>query len=223
MISQTEPEESIDQQVAEHLKANPAFFDQFPEVLRELELPHQTGNAVSLIERQVRTLREESQRYQQQLEELIGVAQANMELNKRLHNLTLTLIDAVTFDEVIDVLQDKLHDDFKAEAVELHLFTIAEADRDTNPDLNGFRDFLDTGKPRCGRLSDSQLQFLFGPQAEDIKSTALIAISGQGLMGVLAIGSHVPERFNSGMGTEYLMRLGEIVSKTLEVVSEPGI
>ena len=145
------------------------------------------------------------------------------ELNKRLHRLTLTLIDAVTFDEVIDVLQDQLHDDFKAEAVELHLFTAAEADRESNPDLNGFREFLDNGRPRCGRLSEAQLSFLFGPQAEDIKSTALIPIEGQGLLGLLAFGSLNPDRFDSDMGTEYLTRLGQIVSKTLEVVSEPGI
>jgi len=212
----------MDQTVVEHLKTHPEFFDRHPEVLVELELPHQSGEAVSLIERQVKTLREEAQKYQQQLEELIIIARENTELNRRLHDLTLTLIDAVNFDEVVDVLQDKLHDDFEAEAVELHLFTAAESDRETNPQLNGFREFLDGGNPRCGRLAEDQLNFLFGPQAEDIRSTALIPIGGQGLLGLLAFGSHNPNRFHSSMGTDYLTRLGEIVSKTLEVVSEPG-
>ncbi len=123
---------------------------------------------------------------------------------------------------MVNALQDRLHEDFHAEAVELHLFFSEEADREANPDLDGFADLLDSGKPVCGPLAMAQLTYLFGPQAEDIKSTALIAIKEQGILGVLAIGSQNKDRFHPGMGTDYLTRLGEIVSKTLEVVSEPG-
>ena len=42
------------------------------------------------------------------------------------------------------------------------------------------------------------------------------------LLGLLAFGSHNEQRFLQGMGTDYLTRLGEIVSETLEVVLEPG-
>jgi len=143
-------------------------------------------------------------------------------MNRRLHRLTLTLIETVTFDEVVNALEDNLHDDFEAEAMELRLFSAAEADRENNPELDGFAEFLDSRTPKCGRLPQAQLSYLFGPQAEDILSTALIPIRGQGLLGLLAFGSTSHHRFHPGMGTEYLTRLGEIVSKTLEVVSEPG-
>lgn len=214
--------DTIEGTVVDYLKANPDFFQRYPGLLTDLELQHDTGDAVSLVQRQVSHLREEAAGYKRQLEELIAVARENQQLNEKLHQLTLTLIDAVNFDEVVNVLEDKLHDDFQAEAVELHLFSAAEAAGETNPDLDGFRQFLDGRSPQCGRLSQQQLQYLFGPQAEDIRSTALIPIVGQGLLGLLAFGSHTEQRFHPGIGTDYLNRLGEVVSKALQVVLEPG-
>ncbi|MEE9358082.1 DUF484 family protein [Candidatus Vondammii sp. HM_W22] len=211
-----------EQIVIQYLESHPDFFKHHSTLLERLELAHQSGGAVSLIERQVASLREQSNGYKQRLEEFIAVARENELLNDRLHDLTLTLIDNIEFDEVLNTLQDKLHDDFQAEAVELHLFSAGEADQESNPDLDGFSDFLDRGTPECGRLTKQQLTYLFGLQAEDIQSTALIPILGEGLLGILAIGSHSEHRFHPGMGTDYLTRLGEIVSKTLEVISEPG-
>lgn len=215
--------EDRDELVSIHLKGNPDFFLRHPEILKHLELPHSSGDAVSLIERQVKVLREEAASYQHKLEKLISVAKENEELNRRLHHLTLTLIAAATFDEVVNALEDEFHDDFQAEAMELHLFSAAKADRELNPDLDGFAQFLDAAVPQCGHLPHAKLEYLFGPQAAQIRSTALIPIKAQGLLGLLAFGSNSDHRFHPEMGTEYLTRLGEIVSKTLEVVSEPGL
>ena len=225
MSPQPEPT-GDDQEIASlltgYLAEHPDFFDRNPELLASLVLPHSSGKAVSLIERQVTALRQQAEQSRRRLEEFVAIARENELLNERLHHLTLHLIGCGDFDEVVNTLQDLLHDDFRAEAVELHLYSTSEADYQNNPDLDGFRDFLNGEKPRCGRLTEEQLKYLFGPQAEDIASTALIPIKGEGLLGVLAIGSHSEHRFHPGMGTDYLIRLGEIVSKTLEVVSEPG-
>lgn len=226
MNLQSEPScdtENREEIVLAHLRDNPDFFSHYPELLRQLELPHSSGDAVSLIERQVKVLREETAGYKQKLDKLISVARENEKLNQRLHHLTLTLIAAATFDEVINALEDQFHDDFQAEAMELHLFSAAQADREINPDLDGFGTFLDASVPQCGHLPYAKLEYLFGPQAEQIRSTALIPIKAQGLLGLLAFGSYGEHRFHPEMGTEYLTRLGEIVSKTLEVVSEPGL
>lgn len=225
MSSQPEPTPDypqIEQNLITYLNDHPDFFDRNPELLTKLELSDNKGNAVSLIERQVAALREQAEQDRRKLEEFVAIARENELLNERLHRLTVKLIECCDFEEVINTLQDLLHDDFRAEAVELHLYSASEMEQSTNPDLDGFRDFLDSNRPRCGRLPAARLEYLFGPQAEDIASTALIPIRGDGLLGVLAIGSHSEHRFHPGMGTDYLIRLGEIVSKTLEVVSEPG-
>jgi uncharacterized protein YigA (DUF484 family) len=40
--------------------------------------------------------------------------------------------------------------------------------------------------------------------------------------GILAIGSRDRERFHAGKGVDFLRRLGDIVSHTLQAVSVPG-
>lgn len=219
------------EEVAAYLEAHPDFFEGRDELLTRLKVPHQgSGTAVSLIERQVAMLREENERLSGQLQQLLEVARDNDGLNHRLHRLTLSLIDAATFEEVVDVLEDELHDQFKADAVELRLFSAmeleqqlaSEHDRGRPAEAAKFRDFLDRGRPACGHLSNDQLAFLFGPLADDIGSAALIPIRGEGIVGVLAIGSRDEGRFHAGKGTHFLARLGEIVSRTLQVVSVPG-
>jgi uncharacterized protein YigA (DUF484 family) len=214
------PSDALEQQVADYLESHPDFFERHPELLQQLELTHQSNGAPSLIERQVKNLREEAARYRHKLEKLIAVAHENEELNQRLHKLTVTLIDTVDFDEAINALQDRLHEDFGAEAVELHLFS--NTDLEHSPDLDGFKPFIDAGKPWCGQLDPERRAYLFGPQADDVRSSAMIPIRDEGVLGVLAIGSTDARRFQTNLGTDYLARLGEIVSKTLEVVSEPG-
>jgi uncharacterized protein YigA (DUF484 family) len=212
--------ETAEKEVVDYLGTNPDFFQRHPELLKDLELPHQSGDALSLIERQVQMLREEATTHKQKLEELIRVAHENEQLAQRLHRLTLTIIDTIDFDELVNVLQDTLHEDFQAEAVELHIYTHHEDE--SKPDLDGFRELLDKGAPQCGRLSPDKLEYLFGPQAEDVKSTAMIPFREESILGILAIGSSDEHRFHAGMGTEYLSRLGEVISKSLEVRSEPG-
>jgi uncharacterized protein YigA (DUF484 family) len=214
-----------------YLASHPDFFVGRDRLLSHLHLYHpDSGAAISLIERQVALLREDNERLSSQLHELLEVARDNEQLNGRLHHLTLNLIDAATFEEVVDVLEDELHDQFRADAVELRLFSTLELEQQlANEHQRGrpaeaakFREFLERGNPLCGHLGAEQLVFLFGTLAENIGSAALIPVRGDGIVGVLAIGSRDPERFHAGKGTHFLARLGEIVSRTLQVVSVPG-
>ncbi len=209
--------------VADYLLAHPDFLDTRPDVLARLQLPHASGGAVSLVERQLRLLREQTNRYRHQLEELVSVARDNDTLNRRLHGLILALIDAREFNEVVDVLQDELREQFRADAVELKLFSADTIDgHAAEPGPALFRDFMDKGRPSCGPLDGPQLEYLFGPQAGETGSAALIPLHTATLAGVLAIGSRDRERFHPAKGVDFLRRLGEVVSHTLQAVSVPG-
>jgi len=216
-----------EQAIVAYLADHPDFFERHLGLLRELQLPHPTnGQAISLLERQVMTLRTQAQQYRAQLEDLIQVARENERLNKQLHVLTLALIETGTLDEVFNTLQDELRSQFQADAVELRLFSAADLDKAVNEGEPGpamFRDFMDRGKPKCGMLKEPQLVFLFGSQAGDTGSVALVPIAGERAIGILAIGSRDPNRFHPGKGTEFLRRLGEVVSRTLQVLAEPGV
>ena len=210
--------------IADYLISHPDFFERHPKALAAIDIPHPTGDAVSLIERQVRTLRDQSVNYRGQLEELITVARENDALAKRLHRLTLALIETQTFDEVLNTLQDELREQFKADAVEMKLFASDQLEahaHETVPAL--FRDFLQRARPNCGQLEKAQLEYLFGPQAGETGSAALIPLTAPPMAGVLAIGSRDPERFHQGKSVDFLQRLAEVVSAKLQSASSPGV
>ena len=60
-----------DEQIVDYLRAEPDFFKRHPNLLSELNLPHDTGQAVSLIERQVAILRERNMQMRRRMNELL--------------------------------------------------------------------------------------------------------------------------------------------------------
>ncbi|RMG36917.1 MAG: DUF484 family protein [Gammaproteobacteria bacterium] len=210
--------------VADFLVAHPDFLVRHPEVLAEIDIPHPTGDAVSLIERQVRTLREQNRRLRGQLDSLVAIARENDATANRLHRLTLALIEARSFEEVLNTLQDELRNLFQADAVEMKLFSaeeLASHAAEAGPAM--FADFIQAERPTLGELPPSQLEYLFGSQATETGSVALIPLHAPPLVGVLAIGSHDPQRFHAGKSVDFLKRLADVVSASLSAVSSPGI
>jgi len=213
-----------EEQIAEYIIAHPDFFTRHADALAAIDIPHPTGDAISLIERQVRTLRDQSLNYRRQLEDLVAVARENDALAKRLHRLTLALIEARSFDEVLNTLQDELREQFKADSVEMKLFASEQLEAHAHePGPALFSDFLKRARSNCGQLDKAQLEYLFGPQAGETGSAALIPLTAPPLAGVLAIGSRDPQRFHEGKSVDFLQRLAEVVSATLQAASGPGV
>jgi uncharacterized protein YigA (DUF484 family) len=84
-----------------------------------------------------------------------------------------------------------------------------------DPALRSFETLFAAGKPRCGQVRDSQREFLFGAEAADIGSVALVPLMGRDPPGLLALGSVERDRFHPGMSTEFLMRMGELIADAL--------
>jgi uncharacterized protein YigA (DUF484 family) len=225
--TESTPVDEREEQLVDYLNEHPDFFINHPDLLGRIEIPHESGAAVSLIERQVESLRSQLHVSQERLEALVEVARTNDQLQQRMHRLTLELIDAATFEEVLNALEDELHDDFKADAVELRLFSARHIDEHLDQTLGGqsatFEQFFSQNQPICGKLDQTQLDYIFGTEGDRITSTALIPLKSEGVLGLLAIGSCDPERFAPHHGTEFLNRLGEVISRTLQAVSLPGI
>ena len=219
MSDMTDYNEHFEAEIADYLYRHSDYFTRHPELLQTLRVPHSAGQGtVSLVERQTQLLRDKANEYRKQLEHLIAVARENDDLNRRLHELTLTLIETDDLDRLMDVLLDDLREQFNADAVELKLFSSENLEQAVNerqavPLM--FDDFMKQGKPKCGALKKEQLQYLFGSMAAETGSVALIPLMHNGVEGVLAIGSHDPQRFHPGKDTEFLQRLGDLVSHAL--------
>ena len=210
--------------VADYLRDNPDFFLNNTSLLAALQVPHAVGPAVSLVEHQVKVLRDQNSQLKRKLMDLVHVARDNNRLNERMHQLTLGLINATSLEALLDTLRENLLVEFKADTVTLRLAGLPEArarecavdlfDTDSN-ELNHFEAFLKSSRPQCGRFKQEQLQYLFGDQAQAIESVALIPLGPKVSLGLLAIGSREASRFHPGMGTLFLTHLGELTGLLL--------
>ena len=206
--------------VAAYLGAHPEFFERHPELLAGLRVPHASGQAVSLIERQVEVLRGQLQTERRRLAHLIARAQDFETLSARLHTLALHLIAAKDLEHVESILHEALRRDFNAEAVTLRLFPLDSDAADPDPTVAAFVDFLEREHSLCGPLDAERNGVLFAEQDGDLRSAALIPVRTDRQCGVLAIGSSDPDRFGTDMGTDLLDRLGEIVGQKLRVLHQ---
>ncbi len=218
-----------DLSVAEYLQTYPDFFERNSPLLAKLRLPHlrDGGSTVSLVERQVEVLRERIQSLERKLKELVDVARANDALAERIHRLSQRLIRAHTLLDTINAVEASLREDFDARNSVLVLFLPEARSQEeaagrflrtgdlNDPQIKTFESLLQAGKPRCGQIRDAQRDFLFGKDSVEIGSVALTPLGPKGAIGILAIGASDAERFHPAMSTEFLSRIGELVSYAL--------
>ncbi|GAB0148138.1 MULTISPECIES: DUF484 family protein [Marichromatium] len=223
MITQAEqPEtrdEALEATVAAYLQRHPDFFEHHPEILITLRIPHPTGDAVSLIERQVRALRQELDTERQRLGQLIARAREYESLSTRLHALVLRLIAINDPDRLCEETRETLLQEFRADAVTLKLFPLDPETAAPDPLTAAFKDFLARKHALCGPLDADKAEVLFGEAAASVRTAALVPIRTAERSGVLAIGSSDPERFRPELGTDLLDRLGEIIAHKLSAVT----
>ncbi|WP_054773956.1 DUF484 family protein, partial [Methylogaea oryzae] len=184
-----------------HLQAHPDFFTAHPELLEKLYIPHARGAAVSLVEKQLDLLRDKNRRLQHQLDELLDIARDNDKLFQRLHQLTLAMLDADDLETALASLADTLYQCFDADFVAVRIFL----DRPDAPlsdvflaplGINPFGAMLAQQKPLFGRLNIEQGKLLFGADADQVASSAVVPLLRGDWQGLLGIGSRDEQRFH---------------------------
>jgi len=215
-------------QVADYLLAHPEFFERHGTVLARLKLPHQRGSAaVSLVERQVLVLRDKHAVLEKKLHELIENGRTNDSISDRVHRLTRRLLRARDATGVVMGLETSLREDFGASrwvllATDPALAPLAHLQ---NPhvrvvprgsaELRIFEAFFESARPRSGQIRDTQREYLFGGDGSQVGSTVLIPLGERAGLGLLAIASHDTERYLPTMSTDFLVRIGEIVTEAV--------
>ena len=223
--AQPAPAPETDQDIVDYLEAHPEFFVRNPRVLETMEIPHQCGKAVSLVEYQVSVLRDQSRELRRKLKKLVSNARDNEELNRRLHKLILSLIDCTSIDEVFANLYQSLLEDFSAEHASIRIFAFPsdESDRGLAEFVGSdsgseslFVPLFQSSKPICGRMSPDHVAFLFPNHSEEIGSGVVLPLGESRCFGLLAVASRDPQRYYPGMGVVFLTQLSEIVSRVVK-------
>jgi uncharacterized protein YigA (DUF484 family) len=224
--SACEQQLATDLQLISLLRENTDILQRHPELLVVLEVPHQSGNAVSLIERQVVILRQQIQTQEKRLCELMDVARDNERLAKTRHNLALNLLSAQDLDDVISQVLDTLKNELAADYAVVKLFTddqqrIAQSSGlfvDVSDEaLKAFKTMLQHKNTVCGKATAEQKTFLFDEMADSIKSAAIIPLVAGANLGLIGLGAKNTDRFGSSMGTDFLSQTGELISASVAV------
>ena len=217
--------------IAAYLREHPDFFDRHESVLNELRLPHPDGtHSVSIVERQLVALRDKNYRLEHRLADFIEIGRENDLLIDKIHRLGLRLVKARHLPGIFTVIETSLRDDFGVDMYSLLIYKdvtsdsvklfpgnyIQSIDRGNSEFSVLFKSILESGNPKCGRLSSAQYSLLFTEkQQKEVGSAALIPLGDKGEIGMLAVGSYDADHFNPSASTDFLTRMGQLVSQVI--------
>ncbi len=207
--------------VEAYLKQHPDFFIGREDLLAQLTLQHDTGEAVSLVERQVGVLRDRNLEMRNRLRELLDTVRDNNHLFDKTKRLNLDLLDCADLGAVYQKVIESFKKDFHFSLCSLILFTDNakqySAIRAVSVDeAQEYIASLLKEKPTLGRaLREDQLTFLFGDSAKDVGSSAVVPLGGEEPMGVLAIASKDDHHFHSNMDTLFLTYIAEMLTRVI--------
>lgn len=189
-------------------------------MLADISIPHETGKAVSLVERQVVVLRERNVELRERLTHLLDVARENDVLFEKMRNLTLALLETKTVAQLAVALERELRQRFGSEYVSFLLFDVSGATgaaqsialtsaQEKIPALVRGRQVI------TGQLRKDELQFLFGHEGEQVRSCAVVPVQHERPLGLLAIGSSNADHFRSTMDTLFISFIGDVLARVL--------
>ena len=209
-------------EVAAWLRRHPKFLQQFPDLAVSMVVPREDGPAASLASYQLDVLRDKNRELSRRLHELFANAQENERLAVRTHQLTLALLKQRSAADTVRAMAASLAEDFQGDLVRMVLFEPVAGMDDSDwlqvvagddARLAPFRDALADAEPICGRLHPDKNALLYGARVDEVQSSALLPLPG---IGLLAVGSHDPNRFFPGMGTLFLRMMGEALAVALQ-------
>lgn len=210
-----------DETVAAWLKANPGFFDTHPDALPAVE---QGKGVVDFQQRMLGKLKSDKTKTQNLHRELIENARANMHNQTRIQTAVLTILEAESFEEFIQVVTQDLPVLLDVDTVNL----IIESTSKEIPFVNqsGIRfarigtvaKWLSTGDALLQDNINGHEE-LFGPGAGLVKSHALVRleISQETPAGIIAFGSRDPEAFMPNHAVDQIGFLAQVVERCFRI------
>lgn len=212
------------EEVSAFLRQHPDFLAQHAELVQVLTPPmvSRGDRVVDFQHFMVERLRADLQRLKERQRELVATSRANMNSQTRIHAAVLALLDAQSFEHLIQTITTDL-------AVVLDLDVaclVVESNGQDIPHVHtsGVR-VVEPGTVSrwLGRREvvlhgdiDGDAE-IFGPGAGLVRSQALIRlqVSCETPLGLLAFGSRDPDMFHHGQGTELVSFLARVVERCI--------
>ena len=212
----------IEKVVREFLRDNPDFLDKNTDILETMILPHNSGKAISLVERQVGVMRDRNKEMRSRVENILQTAKDNDLLFEKTKRLVLNLLEAKTLGALVEAVYDSLGKDYGIEFYSLTLFgdekklprTMARI-ASTEKANERVGTLIGANRAVCGILREDEMVFLFGERGRQVGSVAAVPLRYDSLYGILAVGNRDPNFYKSSMGTLFLSYIAEILNRVL--------
>ncbi|MCW5628478.1 MAG: DUF484 family protein [Rhodoferax sp.] len=211
--------------IANYLANTPDFFERHAELLASVHLtsPH-SKRAVSLQERQAEMLRDKIKVLEHRLMDMIRHGNENALLSDRLLRWSASLFENTSAAAIPAQIVDHVREQFSVPQVTIKVWGVAEAYRSADfatgvsEDAKLFATSL--SEPFCGvNTGFEAVTWLAEPAAA--ASIALLPLRDtragamQPAFGMLVLSSPDGQRYNSGMGTDFLQHVADIASAAL--------
>ena len=225
----TPTEGLTEQDIAQFLARTPGFFERHAELLGTIQLTSPHGQrAVSLQERQMEMLRERIKGLEQKIMEMIRHGQENVAIADRLHRWTRSILLTADPADLPRVVVAELRHQFLIPQAAVRLWGVSGEHageafaRHVSDDARSFAASL--GLPYCGVNAGFEAAGWLDDPAS-VMSLAMIPLRQGGVdgtFGLLVLGSPDPTRYSADMGTEFLLRIGDIAGAALARLRAPA-
>ena len=214
-----------DNDIAEYLLQDPAFFERHAELLATVRLYGGHGaRATSLQERQAVLLREKIKMHEQRIMDMIRYGNENVTIANRLHAWTCELLKISHLPDLPEQVRTGLQQHFFVPQTALRLWDL-QTDYAQLPSAMPVTDetrafAMELTEPLMGANPLEEVaQWL--PQPEEAKSVALVplTLSQANLpahcFGLLVFASPDSQRFTATMGVDFLERIAQLAAAAL--------
>lgn len=209
--------------VARYLNEHPDFFEQHPELLGLLNVPHpQSGQAISLVERQSLLLRERIRGLEGRIAELLRHGQENDLIADRMVHWARALLGERDAARLPEVAIEELKRLFSVPHGAVRLWNVAPpyavlaAAAPVSADAIRLANSMQA--PFCGENVGFEAASWMSAEDGAVQSVAMLPLrigAATDAFGMLVLGSPDKGRFQITMGTTFLARIAELASAAL--------
>ena len=232
-------------QVLLYLQKNPNFFIENEEILKDINLTHKSGQAISLVERQVSILRNQSKTADEKFSELITNASNNDKIFHLVRDLVLQILKLSHASSIPKLIKSQFE---RIQGVDVCSVIIPDFTVNESCDnlrkvsieslQDNFPEIFRLKKTFCGAISKDKKMFLFDDsslegksdrndiqQAKDksnsgiireIHSTAICPVIYENeVLGLIGCGSKDENHFSPTLETIFFDFIGEVIGAIL--------
>ena len=192
------------------LLENTDFFLSRESLVSELSFKHDSDGATSLLEMQIRKLRDEQSRLMDMLSGFVLTGKENEELFFKSKNLTLSLIVSKDFDEIKKIVESFFEKNFEVDSCILEILSDSELhELEGKTSLSMSKDSI-----HMGPLSKEKIDAFFSN--ESIKSAVISVMKLKKGFGLLKMGSNEPTKYLGDGDTTFIEYIRDIIVRVLE-------